>query len=217
MTRPILFSFRRCPYAMRARLAIHSAGVQTEIREILLRDKAPEFVAASPKATVPVLIDGDTVIEESREIMIWALRQNDPEGWLNISDHAWALIDEADGPFKEALDHYKYHTRYDADPIAARKRGADFLSALNNRLEVGFIDGTRPTLVDRAIQPFVRQFRGTDPAWFDAQPWPRLITWLKGLLESQAFAEIMQKYPVWKSGDQVILFPETQYASQPNI
>jgi len=121
MYKPILYSFRRCPYAMRARLAVSSAGIPCELREIVLRDKAPEFLAASPKGTVPVLVEGDRVIEESFDVMLWALRQNDPDGWLDMPDAGFELIARMDGPFKTALDRYKYATRYDgADPQAER-------------------------------------------------------------------------------------------------
>ncbi len=210
MTRLILYSFRRCPYAMRARLALNSAGIETELREILLRDKAPEFLQTSPKGTVPVLDLGDHVLEESRDIMVWALDQNDPEGWMEMPDEGYALIDEADGPFKTALDRYKYATRYDSDPQTERAKGSAFLQKLDDRLEADFLFGPKPSLADRAIQPFVRQFANTDRAWFDAQPWPRLQRWLKDFLDSTEFAAIMRKYPVWKAGDPITIFPETQ-------
>jgi len=132
----ILYSFRRCPYAMRARLAIASAGLQTELREIVLRDKAPEFIEASPKATVPVLITEHQTIEESYDIMLWALSQSDPEGWL--SDFDGDLIKEADGPFKDALDRTKYASRFeDADPELERQRANQFLIRVSARLRNG--------------------------------------------------------------------------------
>lgn len=209
MTRPILYSFRRCPYAMRARLALFSAGIGYEMREILLREKAPEFLAASPKGTVPVLVVGDDVFEESRDIMLWALRQNDPEGWLKMPPEGIDLIDEADGRFKTALDRYKYATHYNSDPKVGRENGAKFLLKLDVLLEDQFLFGPKPTLSDRAIQPFVRQFANTDRVWFDAQPWPRLLRWLETFLESKEFAAIMRKYPRWTAGDPVTLFPES--------
>jgi len=206
MTRPILYSFRRCPYAMRARLALLSAGIETELREILLRDKAPEFVAASPKATVPVLVTADGVIEESRDIMIWALTQNDPEGWLDMPSEGMTLIDESDGPFKTALDRYKYHTRHGSNREEERARGLQFLSKLDAGLTGAFLFGTSPRLADRAIQPFVRQFANTDRVWFDAQPLQNLQRWLAAFIDSEEFAAIMPKYPVWKAGDPVTVF-----------
>lgn len=208
MTRPILYSFRRCPYAMRARLALQSAGIETELREILLRDKAPEFLRASPKGTVPVLVTDQLTIEESRDIMNWSLGQNDPENWLDMPDEGQALIDQADGPFKTALDRYKYATRYGSDPVQERERGAEFLRDIDARLTEPFLFGNTPKLADRAIQPFVRQFANTDRAWFDAQPWPNLYRWFTSFLDSSAFLSIMQKYPVWKAGDPVTIFPD---------
>lgn len=219
MSRPILYSFRRCPYAMRARLAVQSAGIETELREILLRDKAPEFLATSPKGTVPVLVDGETVIEESRDIMLWALQQNDPDGWLTMPEEGHDLIDEADGPFKTALDRYKYATRYDSDPEAERATSADFLHKLDGMLTDRYLFGPNPSLADRAIQPFVRQFANTDRTWFDAQPWPQLYRWITSFLDSPEFLTIMQKYPVWTAGDPVTIFPDkdARHASKPSL
>ena len=111
-TLPILWTFRRCPYAMRARLAIQSSGQQVVLQEILLKDKPAPFLAASPKGTVPVVQDGSTLIEQSRDVMLWALGRNDPEGWLDMPDEGHALMDTCDGPFKSALDHTKYAVRY---------------------------------------------------------------------------------------------------------
>lgn len=208
MTRPILYSFRRCPYAMRARLAVQSAGIETELREIFLRDKAPEFLRTSPKRTVPVLAVGDRVIEESRDIMLWALSENDPDNWLEMPPDAYDWIDAADGPFKEALDRYKYAPRYGTDPIAERERGADFLRKLDRQLTNKSLFGPKPSMADRAIQPFVRQFASTDRKWFDAQPWPNVQRWLAEFLDSLEFAGTMAKYPVWKAGDPITIFPE---------
>ena len=209
MTRPILYSFRRCPYAMRARLAIQSAGVECELREILLRDKAPEFLAASPKGTVPVVVDGDTVIEESLEIMQWALAQNDPEGWLDMPDLGWDLIAECDGPFKSALDRYKYGSRYpDADTSDERDKASRFIRKLDEMLE-GHprIFGENPTLADMATLTFVRQFAHVNLEWFNAQPWANTIGWLDEFKASERFLGIMAKHPKWVAGDPVTLFP----------
>ena len=137
---PVLYSFRRCPYAMRARLAIAASGQTCALREVVLRNKPPEMIAVSPKGTVPVIVLPDTeVIEESLEIMRWALDRHDPEGWLVPSDldrdDIDALIAENDGPFKDALDRYKYPTRYEnTDPLDHRTQGEAFLKKLNARL-----------------------------------------------------------------------------------
>ena len=207
MSLPILYSFRRCPYAMRARLAIHSAGIQCELREILLRDKAPEFLDTSPKGTVPVVV-ADTVIEESHDVMIWALQQNDPEGWLDMPDAGYALLDTVIGPFKTALDRYKYQNRHGSDIEEERSKASFLLSELNTQLGgKPYLFGDTPTLADMGILPFVRQFANTDRAWFDAQPWPNLIRWLDAFLVSDRFAAIMGKYPKWQNGDPVTPFP----------
>ena len=209
MTRPILYSFRRCPYAMRARLAIASSGVTVELREILLRDKAPEFLLASPSATVPCLVTDEGILDESRDIMLWALHQNDPEGWLNMPEEASALIDVIEGPFKTALDRYKYSTRYhDAEKEEERAQAADHLKSIDVMLEGRkWLFGDTPSMADMAILPFVRQFAMTDKTWFDNQPWPNLSAWLERFLSSDRLAQIMAKYPKWAAGDDLTVFP----------
>ncbi|MFP7674326.1 glutathione S-transferase [Marivita sp. S0852] len=198
---PVLWSFRRCPYAMRARLAVLSAGVRVELREILLRDKPDAFVQTSPSATVPCLAAQNRIIDESLDIMIWALKQNDPDRLLEMPDDAWGLIEENDGPFKLALDHTKYAMRYpDLDRDAERHKAETFLFALNQRLAgQSHLFANRPTLADYAIFPFVRQFANIDRNWFDAQPWPNLAAWLSRFTESSAFDQIMIKHPPWSS------------------
>ncbi|WP_439155314.1 glutathione S-transferase [Yoonia sp.] len=205
---PILWSFRRCPYAMRARLAILSSGQQVELREILLRDKPTAFLATSPKGTVPVLNTGATVIAESRDIMLWALRCSDPECWLDMPAEGHALIDRCDGPFKKALDHTKYAVRYpDLDPDHARDKAMDFLRDLNDRLsETPFLTGPDRRLADMAILPFVRQFAHIDRGWFDAQGLGPLRRWLDDFLQSDTFAGVMTKYPPWQDGQDRVLF-----------
>ena len=208
-TLPILWTFRRCPYAMRARLAIHSSGRQVALQEILLKDKPAPFLAASPKGTVPVVQDGDRVIEESRDVMLWALNHNDPEGWLAMDDTGHALIDTCDGPFKHALDHTKYAVRFpDLDEAAERAKAMEFLNHLNDRLsEHPFLMGPKRTLADMAILPFVRQFANTDRAWFDAQGLGPLSKWLDAFLASDRFRAVMTKYPPWQNGQDQVLFP----------
>ncbi|MFO8125062.1 MAG: glutathione S-transferase [Yoonia sp.] len=209
MTLPILWSFRRCPYAMRARLAIQSSGQTVQLQEILLRDKPAPFLAASPKGTVPVLQDGDTVIEESRDVMLWALGRNDPESWLDMPQEGHLLIDACDGPFKSALDHAKYAVRFpDRDEAAERAKAMVFLREWNDRLsDEPFLMGPKRTLADMAILPFVRQFANTDRAWFDAQGLKQLTKWLDDFLGSDRFRAIMTKYPPWQSGQDQVLFP----------
>ena len=208
-TRPILYSFRRCPYAMRARMAIAVSGTVVNLREVMLKDKPEDMIAASPKATVPVLIDGETVLEESLDLMKWALDQNDPEDWLGVMGEAEALIAENDGPFKHHLDRYKYATRYDgADPEEHRAAGMAFLQKLEARLETSpYLFGARRSAADIAIFPFVRQFRIADEGWFDAAPVPNVRRWLKTLTSSGLFASVMKKYPAWKDSGEEFVFP----------
>ncbi len=201
MTRPILYSFRRCPYAMRARLALASAGITCELREILLRDKAPELLQASPKGTVPVLVTETAVIDESLDIMLWALVRHDPEGWLDMPAAGHDLVTRSDTEFKPNLDAYKYK-----DDRNARSRAATFLHELDARLSPNLF-GANPKLADMAILTFVRQFAFVDKPWFDAQDWPNLSNWLQDFITSPRFAAIMQKYPKWQAGDSTTLFP----------
>lgn len=212
---PTLYSFRRCPYAMRARLALSVSQQHCKLREIVLRDKPAEMVEISPKATVPVLqLNDGTVLEESLDIMRWALSMNDPADWLvpenGTLDDMFALIAECDGPFKGNLDRYKYANRYeeDTDPVAHRTEGAVFLAKLNNRLAGSEnLFGDRPSLGDFAIFPFVRQFANTDREWFDMAPLPHVQRWLQTHLESDIFVAVMKKWAVWKNGDKEPVFP----------
>jgi len=208
---PILWSFRRCPYAMRARLAIQSSGQQVALQEILLRDKPAPFLAASPKGTVPVLQDGAKVLEESRDVMLWALGRSDPESWLDMPEEGYALIDECDGPFKAALDHTKYAVRFpDLDETEEREKAMTFLRKLDERLQKhAYLMGPNRTLADMAILPFVRQFANTDRDWFDAQGLTALTAWLDDFLASDRFRAIMTKYPPWQSGQDKVIFPHT--------
>jgi glutathione S-transferase len=203
---PILWTFRRCPYAIRARLAIRSAGVPVRLHEVLLREKPDAFLAASPSGTVPCL-QTETVIDESRDIMNWALSRNDPEGWL--ADAAAPLIDQCDGPFKLALDHTKYHVRYpDLDPAAEREKAATILRDWNAQLTTsGYLLGDRMSLADAALLPFVRQFANTDRNWFDDQDWPALARWLRSFEQGDAFAAVMPKLTPWQPGEDGVPFP----------
>ena len=201
---PVLYSFRRCPYAMRARLALYASGIAVEHREIELKNKPVCMLAASPKGTVPVLVlpDGQ-VIDESLDIMRWALQAQDPLHWwpndpLRFTA-AIALIKDNDGPFKYALDRYKYPRRFGLDESAAwRDAGAEFLLQLEAMLaSASYLAGNSWGLCDAALAPFVRQFAHTDKAWFAAQPWPHLAHWLKEFEASAMFAAIMHKHRPW--------------------
>lgn len=203
---PILYSFRRCPYAMRARLALLASGIVYEHREIILSDKPAELLEASPKGTVPVLVLPNThVIEQSLDIMKWALAQNDPEGWLpqdaHVREATDALILQNDTTFKAALDRYKYPWKYEGE-IAEdhRANGSEILRNLDTQLAQNtFLFANTPGLADMALLPFVRQFAHVDRDWFYAQSWPHLIRWLDVFLDSENFQKIMQKFPRWIS------------------
>lgn len=212
-SRPVLYSFRRCPYAMRARIALLAADIDVELREVVLRDKPQSMIDASPKATVPVLILQDgTVIDESLEIMVWALAENDPLEWLSPEsgtlDDMLALIAQNDGPFKHHLDRYKYFNRYeDADPAEHRRDAEKILNRLDGRLAVGkYLFGSRPALADFAIAPFIRQFANTDKEAFDAMPFVHLQRWLDDFLNSSFFERAMTKYDQWHEGDAPVIF-----------
>ncbi|MEM9842272.1 MAG: glutathione S-transferase, partial [Pseudomonadota bacterium] len=214
--RPILYSFRRCPYAMRARMAIAAAGLECRLREVVLRDKPAEMLEASPKGTVPVIVESDsTVIEESLDVMAWALARNDAEGWLTPDRGSFEemadLIAECDGPFKRALDRYKYPNRYDDEGVVRedqRSIGLHFLETLNARLDgQKQLFGDRVSYADIAIFPFIRQFANTDRAWFDGLDLPHLQTWLEAHLDSPRFKKIMPKFAQWKTGDEEPSFP----------
>ena len=198
---PILYSYRRCPYAMRARMALKYAGVEVDIREIALRDKPQSMLKVSPKGTVPVLLLADgTVLEESLDIMHWALQQSDNDGWLSVdSERSQALITENDGGFKQALDKYKYAIRFPEKPAETyRTQGEVFLQKLELLLNQStFLLGDQISQADIAIFPFIRQFSGVDAAWFETAPYPKLKAWLKVLVESELFVSIMEKQPTY--------------------
>ena len=198
MPYPTLYSYRRCPYAMRARMALFVAGVQCQVHEIDFKDKPAAMVEASPKATVPVLITLDgNVIDESLDVMLWALSQNDPESWLHKQDISLKLIAQNDGTFKKALDRYKYANRFpEEDCSDAREQASLFLyeldALLNQNSELGLV-GNTPFLADIAIFPFIRQFANVDKAWFDAQNFNVLQQWLKIHTQSKLFHDIFSK------------------------
>jgi len=198
----ILYSFRRCPYAMRARMALVVSGTRCELREVKLSDKPQAMRDASPKATVPVLVHGDgAVLDESIEIMRWALGHTDPEGWLERDDPA--LIAANDGPFKHHLDRYKYPNRYDqVDPVEHRDEAVVILRELERRLAGNpQLCGKTRGLADAAIMPFVRQFAATDREWWEMVDMPRVRQWLAGHLESRLFKTVMQREQPWQPGD----------------
>ncbi|VWX47164.1 glutathione S-transferase [Novosphingobium sp. 9U] len=204
---PILYSFRRCPYAMRARLALAVSGTRCELREVKLIAKPQAMLDASPKGTVPVVVLGDGgVIDQSLDIMRWALARSDPEGWLDRDDVD--LIATNDGPFKRDLDGYKYPERHDGDAMAYRAAGLDFLRYLDAKLASSrYLAGSERGLADAAIMPFVRQFAAVDTEWFAVQTVPHVQAWLKGYLASELFVSTMIRPQPWRPGDPAIFFP----------
>ncbi|SFP45950.1 Glutathione S-transferase [Nitrosomonas cryotolerans] len=198
--KPLLYTFRRCPYAIRARLAIKISGVEVDMQEVSLRNKPKALLDCSPKGTVPVLKLADgRIIEESLDIMQWALSIHDPESWMDksggLSAEAKSLIDQNDGSFKYFLDRYKYADRFPENSVSYYREQAErFLMALNTRLSQHcYLIGNHPTLPDMAIFPFVRQFAHVDHGWFYASNYNYLINWLDALLESTLFNTVMQK------------------------
>ena len=210
--RPILWSFRRCPYAIRARLALKASAVAVTLREVVLRDKPSEFIAVSAKATVPVLqLPDGRVLDQSLDIMLWALSANDPHGWLRADEEAvvQTLVTLNDGAFKRALDRYKYAPRHPERPASSyRDEGLDVLLApLEERLQARrFLLRDTPSLADMAILPFVRQFAAVDATWFAGAPLPRLRAWAQGLTASLLFDAVMVKFEPWRPGDADVLF-----------
>ena len=208
---PILYSFRRCPYAMRARMAIHISGQRCELREVLLRDKPPSMLEYSAKGTVPVLILQDgKVIDESLDVIDWALNLNDPDDWQRSKDKEKTkeLIKINDGEFKYHLDRYKYSKRYDnEDPEFHRKKCLKFIESINNELNNSkYIFDDNISYADIVLLPFIRQFRIADIEWFDSLPYDNLKRWLSSFLGSSLLNSIMKKYDLWKEGDKSIVF-----------
>ena len=206
-----LYSFRRCPYAMRARLGILFAELQVELREITLKNKPSQMLAISPKGTVPVLqlLDG-TVIEESTEIMIWALEQQDPQGLLDaeVLQQANALTDKNDNEFKYWLDRYKYADRHtDMTQTEYRQKSEIFLQVLEELLTKNpYLLGKTVTIADIGIMPFVRQFAHVDRDIFYSLPYPNLQRWLQDWLQHPFFLQTMTKFQPWQDGAEAVIF-----------
>ena len=198
---PTLYSYRRCPYAMRARMALKYAGIPVEHREIELHNKPQSMLQLSPKGTVPVLRMNDLVLDQSLDILHWALQQSDPHGWREVDEpiaNSW--IEKNDGPFKTLVDQYKYPNRFpELDPEAVLDEALQVMlipmdQALQN---FQYLMGGRLTWVDVAIFPFIRQFSMVDPKKFEQLPIPAVKKWLNQQLESELFDSVMQKYPTW--------------------
>ncbi|MDH0732098.1 glutathione S-transferase [Pseudomonas sichuanensis] len=196
----ILYSFRRCPWAMRARLALRYAQCPVAIVEVAMKNKPPELLALSPKGTVPVLDTGDGVLEESLDIMRWALARHDPEDWRLLADpaaaqRADALIARNDSTFKAQVNLYKYAERYpEHSQEHYRQQAEAWLVELESLLEGRpYLLADHPSLADAALLPLMRQFAGVEPQWFAEAAYPRVRSWLQGWLESDLFKAIMAR------------------------
>jgi len=197
----ILYSYRRCPYAMRARMALKYASIEVEHREIQLRSKPQSMLRISPKGTVPVLCVGDQILEQSLDIIDWALDQADPDCWRLVDksiSQAW--VDKNDGPFKKLLDQYKYLERYpklNQEEVLAQAMDLMLVPMETALKSTQYLMGEKMTWVDIAIFPFIRQFAMVDLEKFNDLPLPALRRWLNQHLESDLFLAVMHKYPVW--------------------
>ena len=205
---PILYSFRRCPYAIRARWALLSSNIYVELREVVLKDKPNEFLKVSNSGTVPCLQLKDKIIDESIDIMIWALRKNDPEGWLDMPAEGHRLIDEVEKKFKPNLDKTKYATRYPQDDSKVSKNLAiEYLINLDKKIKGEFLFGEQPKLADIAIFPFIRQFANIDINWFNEFGWEKLQNWLKAFVGSNMFDKSQRKFVQWRPAADPVFFP----------
>ena len=186
---PLLYTFRRCPYAMRARMAIRIAGIRVQQVEVALKNKPQELLNYSPKGTVPVLVtETGEVVDQSRDIMLWALQISDPCNWL-FNDNALAqqqmkqLVDKCDTEFKPLLDRYKYFDRY---PERSQEDYRHDAEIFDNHMR----------FADVAIFPFIRQFAAVDANWFSQSPYKKLQAWLDVCINTQLFKDIMAKQEV---------------------
>ena len=208
---PILYSFRRCPYAIRARMALKYAYIDCELREVVLSNKPQALIKISKKGTVPVLelIDG-RIIDESLDVMLWALQQADPDNWLNVeAQNTRLLIEKNDNEFKLYLDRYKYFQRYPEETqLSYRESAEEFVGLLETKLRehngIGLVSN-RASLADMAIFPFIRQFAHVDWEWFSNSQYKNLISWLLRFEESELFLSVMKKYKPWQENHDVVL------------
>ncbi len=206
----LLYSFRRCPYAMRGRMGLKVSGLNYEHREIILRNKPPHMLELSPKGTVPVFrtLDGE-IIDESIDLLRFSLAQNDPHDWLDCDlEVAETLIANNDGPFKHHLDRYKYASRYDDSAqrgdvdLSHRAQAEETIKDYETRLEAHpYLLGAKQTIADIAIFPFMRQFANTDRDWWQSAPYPKTRDWLALHVESDLFKSVMTKFPLWEWGE----------------
>ncbi|MCZ6803457.1 MAG: glutathione S-transferase [Proteobacteria bacterium] len=210
-TKPVLYSFRRCPYAIRARMALEYASINCELREVKLSNKPQTMINISNKGTVPVLqLTDGSVIDESLDIMLWALEQVDPDNWLGVEQkNTRLLIEKYDQEFTQYLDQYKYFQRYpEHSQLYYREKAEIFIELLETNLQehsgIALVSN-RLTLVDVAIFPFIRQFAHVDWEWFSNSQYKNLISWLLKFEESELFLAVMNKHEPWQENEDVAL------------
>ena len=210
---PVLYSFRRCPYAIRARMALKMSGIEVELREVSLSDKPAKMLKSSPKGTVPVLVFANgIVIDESLDIMIWALEQSDPDCWLpdNPAEQTenYHLIELCDSEFKQQLDGYKYADAKSGESMESYRTAAEkYLRYIEKKLtDHRYLINERINIADVAIFPFIRQFAHVDKDWFDQAGYKKLQTWLDNFLHAALFSEVMMKYSCWTEDSKVQYF-----------
>ncbi|MFV2005187.1 MAG: glutathione S-transferase [Gammaproteobacteria bacterium] len=211
MQTPVLYSFRRCPYCMRAHLALKKSGLKIELREVRLSNLPEAALKISPKATVPILVlTGGTVMDESWDIVKWTLQQNDPDNWLGKNNcflpGAEMLIETNDFSFKNDLDHYKYADRYpEHSQEHYRLVCEEFIEELEDMLtDNKYLLADQLSLADINIFPFIRQYSLVDKEWFDQSPYPKVQNWLDSLINSTLFQQVFQKHDIWQPGDAAI-------------
>lgn len=213
MTHPILYTFRRCPWAMRARIALHYAGLQCEVREVHLRNKPAALLEISPKGTVPTLVLSDgVIIDESMDVILYALRRNDPDGWLEASIMETSqLLNTAEEDFMKVAHRYKYHERYPEETQEQSRKKCEtiLIQGLEQRLASNpYLLGDKPSVADVGIFPLIRQFAAVDQDWWLSAPYPNTRAWLDRWMESPHYLGVMQKRKPWKEGDKPVWFLE---------
>ncbi|MBA6336111.1 MULTISPECIES: glutathione S-transferase [unclassified Colwellia] len=215
---PVLYSLRNCPYAMRARIAIYYAKQTVALRDLVLTDKPDEMIAVSPKGTVPVLVtELDTgeprVIEESLEVMLWALDKSDPDNLLHsdtpdLLPEMLSLISTFDDEFKQCFDKYQCAKRYHETSLASDRAACEkYIADLEQRLQLTeFLMSDKNSLADIALLPFIRKFSKVERQWYLHSPYPKLRAWLNNYLQSRMFSKVMTQYPLWLENKAVITF-----------
>ena len=211
---PILYSFRRCPYAMRARMAIYQANIKCEYREVLLKDKPASMISLSSKGTVPVLLTpDDLIIDQSLDVMLWALHQDDPDDWLNEDGSlGQSLVERNDNEFKYYLDRYKYHVGYpEYSQEYYRDKTRDYLDQLEKCLndnQGAALTADHMSFSDVSIFPFIRQFANVDLDWFKSSSYQLLNCWYNKIEQSDLFKDCMKKHKQWSPEQSPVYFPQ---------